>query len=237
MLKILKRVGLLMPLALLLTLTSVQARAQVAVDSMGGDVIHAGEFVVPINKSQVLKVDQPFTELLIGNSDIADVVALTNQSVYVLGKQLGTTNLTIYGPQRQLLAVLDLVVSYDVESLKAKLSDVMPGEAIEVRAVSGGVPAQRQHQQRILAERRFGHRRAIRAEIRHQRDERAGQPAGDAAGQVRRSLPQRGARTRHRSGSGRRRGPWRSISSPPPACRSRRFRSASAPSIPAAIRT
>src|ERR1700741_2824808 len=135
MLKLLKRLSLSLSLALLLAMVGLEARAQVAVDALGGELIHAGEFVVPLNKSQVLKVDQPFTELLIGNPEIADVVALTNQSVYVLGKQLGTTNLTIYGPRRQLLAVLDLVVSYDVDSLKAKLDEVLPGEAIEVRTV------------------------------------------------------------------------------------------------------
>jgi pilus assembly protein CpaC len=132
----LKFLGLLL---VALWLGAGSASAQVAVDNMAGESIHAGEFVVPINKSQVLKVDQPFTELLIGNPEIADVVALTNQSVYVLGKALGTTNLTIYGKNRSLLAVLDLVVSYDVESLKAKLHDVLPGEAIEVRAVNSGV--------------------------------------------------------------------------------------------------
>jgi pilus assembly protein CpaC len=131
--------GFVLLLAIMLAVTGGEARAQVAIDEMGADLIHAGEFVVPINKSQVLKVDQPFTELLIGNPEIADVVALTNQTVYVLGKQLGTTNLTIYGPRRQLLAVLDLIVSYDVESLKAKLHEVMPGEAIEVRPVNGGI--------------------------------------------------------------------------------------------------
>ncbi len=139
MLKFLERTVLWLALAVMLAMAGGEARAQVAVDALGADLIHAGEFVVPINKSQVLKVDQPFTELLIGNSEIADVVALTNQSVYVLGKQLGTTNLTIYGARRQLLAVLDLVVSYDVESLKAKLHDVLPGEAVEVRTVSGGI--------------------------------------------------------------------------------------------------
>ena len=92
----------------MLVTIGVEARAQVAVDALDTDQIHAGEFVVPINKSQVLKIDQPFTELLIGNPKIADVVALTNQSVYVLGKELGTTNLTIYGTKRKLLAVLDL---------------------------------------------------------------------------------------------------------------------------------
>ena len=83
--------------ALLVPFTASTSKAEVAVDVLSDGFVHAGEFVVPINKSQVLKVDQPFTELLIGNSEIADVVALTNQSVYVLGKQLGTTNLTIYG--------------------------------------------------------------------------------------------------------------------------------------------
>ncbi len=139
MLELLKRLCPPLVAALLLSATGAAAQAPVEIDPLGSELIHAGEFVVPINKSQVLKVDQPFTELLIGNPDIADVVALTNQSVYVLGKQLGTTNLTIYGPRRQLLAVLDLAVTHDVESLKAKLHDVMPGEAIEVRPVNGGI--------------------------------------------------------------------------------------------------
>src|SRR5919109_717425 len=139
MLKVFEKARAVLLLAIMLAVAGAEARAQVAIDALGADLIHAGEFIVPINKSQVLKVDQPFTELLIGNPEIADVVALTNQTVYVLGKQLGTTNLTIYGPRRQLLAVLDLVVSYDVESLKAKLHDVMPGEMIEVRPVNAGV--------------------------------------------------------------------------------------------------
>jgi pilus assembly protein CpaC len=134
-----RMLGFLGLLGIAVCLCAGGAAAEVAVDNLGAESIHAGEFVVPINKSQVLKVDQPFTELLIGNPEIADVVALTNQSVYVLGKSLGTTNLTIYGTGRKLLAVLDLVVSYDVESLKAKLHDVLPGEAIEVRTVSGGI--------------------------------------------------------------------------------------------------
>jgi pilus assembly protein CpaC len=139
MLRSLKRLRPALIFALALGVTAAHAQTPVEIDPLGSELIHAGEFVVPINKSQVLKVDQPFTELLIGNPEIADVVALTNQSVYVLGKQLGTTNLTIYGPRRQLLAVLDLAVTYDVESLKAKLHDVMPGEMIEVRPVNSGI--------------------------------------------------------------------------------------------------
>jgi len=76
---------------------------------------HAGEFHVPLNKSQILRLDQPFTDLLVGNAEVADVLALTNRSIYVLGKTPGSTNLTIYGPGKQLIAVVDLVVGFDAE--------------------------------------------------------------------------------------------------------------------------
>ena len=100
---------------------------------------HAGEFVVPINKSQLLRLDQPVADLLVGNPEIADVLAITNRSIYILGKQLGSTSLTIYGPKKALIAVLDLVVSHDVEGLKQRLFELMPEEDIEVRPVNGSL--------------------------------------------------------------------------------------------------
>jgi hypothetical protein len=47
------------------------ASAEVAVDVLSDGFVRAGEFEVAINKSQVLKVDQPFNELLISNPEIA----------------------------------------------------------------------------------------------------------------------------------------------------------------------
>src|SRR5262249_57938929 len=94
--------------------------------------VHAGEFIVPLHKTQVLQIDQPFSEIVVGDPSIADVLVLSNHTIYVLGHSIGTTNLTIYGPNRKLLAVADLVVSFDVEGLKAKLYEVMPEERLEV---------------------------------------------------------------------------------------------------------
>jgi len=124
----------------LLALTfAVQASAQPKLVVQSDEARHAGEFLVPINKSQVLQLDVPFKDLLVGNSEIADVLALTDRSIYVLGKSLGSTSLTIYGREKNLIAVLDLVVSPDIEGLKARLFELMPEETIEVRAVNGAV--------------------------------------------------------------------------------------------------
>lgn len=100
---------------------------------------HAGEFVVPLNKSQILHTDVPFTDITVGNPAIADVMPLTNRTIYALGKALGSTNLTIYGKNRTLIAVVDLVVSFDVDGLKRSLHDNLPGERIDVRAANGSV--------------------------------------------------------------------------------------------------
>lgn len=132
-------VGSLLATAAVLMFWSAVANAQVAVNVTSAPAIHAGEFVVPINKSELIQVDRPFKELLVGNPEVADVLALTNQTIYILGRTLGATNLTIYGENRELMAVLDIVVSYDVAGLKQKLYEVMPEEAVEIRTINGMV--------------------------------------------------------------------------------------------------
>ncbi len=121
------------------TLGAGSAGAQTQPQIQAQEFRHAGEFHVPLNKSQILKIDQPFSDLLVGNAEVADVLALTNRSVYVLGKTPGSTNLTIYGPGKQLIAVVDLVVGFDVEGLKTKLHEIMPDEKVEVRAVNDSI--------------------------------------------------------------------------------------------------
>ena len=94
---------------------------------------------VPVNKSQVLDVDQPFTDLAIGKSEIADVVALTPRSIYLLGKAIGSTSLSVYGRGHRLIAIVDVDITPDIGSIKAKLHEVLPNERIEVRAADQSV--------------------------------------------------------------------------------------------------
>jgi len=113
--------------------------AQSSIVSDSSAEVHAGEFVVPVNKSQVLRLDQPFSDLLVGQAEIADVLALTDRSIYVLGKQTGSTSLTVYGKNKELIAVVDLVVSLDVAGLKSRLFELLPDDSIDVRAVNGSI--------------------------------------------------------------------------------------------------
>jgi pilus assembly protein CpaC len=97
------------------------------------DNVHAGEVAVPVNKSQVIRSDRPYAKALIGNPEVADVLPLTDQSLYLLGKKTGTTSLTLYDRSNSLIAVVDVVVGPDVLSLRRQLSEMMPVDGVGAR--------------------------------------------------------------------------------------------------------
>jgi pilus assembly protein CpaC len=103
------------------------------------DSRHAGQLDVPVNKSQILRADRPFSKALIGNAEIADVLPLTGSSLYVLGKKVGTTSLTLYDARNTLIAVIDIAVGPDVVTLRRQLSELMPNEKIGARISNDSV--------------------------------------------------------------------------------------------------
>lgn len=127
-LRALKRAGAIGG-ALAMALATQPALAQVSL----AEGVRAGELDVPVNKSQVLRADRAYAKALIGNPDIADVLPLSDTSVYVLGKKAGTTSLTLYDRSNHLIAVVDVVVGPDVMTLKRQLSDLMPADNISAR--------------------------------------------------------------------------------------------------------
>jgi pilus assembly protein CpaC len=116
-----------------LALAAVGASAPVAAQVTIAEGVHAGEVAVPVNKSQVIRSDRPYSKALIGNPEIADVLPLSNQSLYVLGKKAGTTSLTLYDRSNSLIAVVDVVVGPDVITLRRQLSELMTNAQVGAR--------------------------------------------------------------------------------------------------------
>src|SRR3546814_10008883 len=109
------------------------------ISDWSSDVCSSDLLDVPLNKSQVLTVDRPFAKALVGNAEIADVLPMTNRSVYVLGKKMGTTSLTLYDSRNMMIAVVDVAVGPDVVTLKRQLSDLLPGQPIGARISNDAV--------------------------------------------------------------------------------------------------
>jgi pilus assembly protein CpaC len=94
---------------------------------------------VPKNKSVAFHLDAPAGKIVMAQSDIAEIVATTDQSFYVRGKAIGSTNLLVYDRGLHLIRVIDVNVGYDAASLQQDIQTALPGEHIGVTPLGGGV--------------------------------------------------------------------------------------------------
>lgn len=94
---------------------------------------------VAINKGQVLSFPRPVRVVSVGNPEIADIVVMDSQQLYVLGKSTGTTNVVLWDRSENVEGALNVTVTHDLETLKSQLHDLLPGEDIQVRSAQEGI--------------------------------------------------------------------------------------------------
>ena len=81
-----------------------------------------------VGKSTVVDMPVPIKRASLADPHIADAMVLSPRQIYVTGKGYGTTNLTLWGQDGQVLAILDLDVGVDVIRLKQQLAELLPDE-------------------------------------------------------------------------------------------------------------
>ena len=81
-----------------------------------------------VGKSTVVDLSVPIKRASLADPQIADAIVLSPKQIYVTGKGYGTTNLTIWGREDQVLAVFDLDVGVDLVRLKQHLAELLPDE-------------------------------------------------------------------------------------------------------------
>jgi len=92
---------------------------------------------VSIGKSEDIRLDTGFGDVLIGDAEIADINPLTDKTLSILGKKLGTTRVSVYGEGKRLVGVFDIEVSYDTTLLQDELKRRFPYAKMRVSAVNG----------------------------------------------------------------------------------------------------
>jgi pilus assembly protein CpaC len=112
------------------------APAAAPVAAQGIEARTGATLTLAVNKSQTLRVPRPFARIAIGNPDVADVQPVTSTAAYLLGRKIGTTNLTLYDRQGALIAVVDVMVTPDSMGLKQKLAEVLPTESVGVQVAN-----------------------------------------------------------------------------------------------------
>jgi Flp pilus assembly secretin CpaC len=69
------------------------------------------DVVIPLNKSKTFRLDQPFSTAVVGSPEIADALLMGDHSVYIRGKKIGTTDVSVFDDSMQLVGVLDVQIA------------------------------------------------------------------------------------------------------------------------------
>ena len=118
-----------------------------------GNMRDHSEVTVPVGKSTMIQLSEPVRNRTLGNPGIAQAMLVSPQTLYVLGLDVGSTNMIVQGRSGS-CSIVDLTVTADPGGLQSTLHRLIPGARdVKVEAaadslvlsgsVSDGVQAQK----------------------------------------------------------------------------------------------
>jgi pilus assembly protein CpaC len=98
-----------------------------------------GSLVVTIYKSRIIQMLQPFSTAVIADELIAVVMSMSDRSLYIQGRRVGTTNLSIFDENQRLINVIDVEVAVDTDTLRQKIVATTHSRGIRVFSSYGRI--------------------------------------------------------------------------------------------------
>jgi pilus assembly protein CpaC len=99
-----------------------------------GPVGEQSTVVVPLGKSTMVNLREPVRERTVGNPSVVQTMLVSPQTLYLLGSDIGTTNMIVQGKSGS-CSVIDVVVGADPAGLQQTLAALMPEETgVQVKA-------------------------------------------------------------------------------------------------------
>jgi pilus assembly protein CpaC len=117
--------------------------------------------VVPLYKSRTIHLERPFATAVVGSPDIADVLPMTDRGLYIQGKKIGTTNVSVFDQDQNLVAVIDLEIALDNRDLQSKIFAATGNRGIRVSSSNGQVVLSGQATDAVAADRAVAVARTI----------------------------------------------------------------------------
>ncbi len=105
------------------------------------------KITLPVFQSHTVTLPKAAKRVSVADPDIADVIVLSPTEYYLLGRDVGVTNLIVWDRDGRAKSSFEVEVTHDLEGLKGRLFRLIPGNNIEVTSaqksivLSGRVPS------------------------------------------------------------------------------------------------
>lgn len=116
-------------------LSQVPAHAQAIAD----DIAPTRAISVPKDKSVAFRLSPAASEVVVAQPKVAQIVANSNNSIYVRGQDMGSTNILVYDKAHRLLEVIDVNVGFDASAAQAAIDRALPNDHIIVTGLGAGL--------------------------------------------------------------------------------------------------
>ena len=130
-------------IGLAVTLSASVATAPSAFAQSGVIKLRSGTTTAKVRvtkgKPQTVRTDRAFSEIVVGDPDIADASPLTDNSFYILGGKIGTTGIALFDKNKALIGQMDIEVTYDTTGLRKVLRKKLPNSRIKVSSANGRI--------------------------------------------------------------------------------------------------
>jgi pilus assembly protein CpaC len=127
--------ALVLNMALLPVMTS-KARAAEA-SAVGGQKMRF--MSLGIGKSMVIDLPHDIKDVLVANPKIANAVVHSPQRAYIIGAEVGQTNIVFFDSDGQQIAAYDIAVTRDLNGVRAALKQTLPNADIRIEGLGDGV--------------------------------------------------------------------------------------------------
>jgi pilus assembly protein CpaC len=104
------------------------------------------------HKAQTLDIPAPFAQAVVGAPDIADTLPISDRLLYIQGKRAGTTNISVFGPEKELIGTIEVEVSVDIPLVAKVIKTNLGNSQIKVSGAGDQIVLRGQARDAVEAE-------------------------------------------------------------------------------------
>ena len=90
---------------------------------------------ITLGKAELIDVGHDLSDVLIANPALIEVMAVQSSRLYIVGQQVGDTNIIALDDAGNVVKRLDVHVTYDLMAIQNKVEQLFPGENVKVDSV------------------------------------------------------------------------------------------------------
>ncbi|MDX8500276.1 type II and III secretion system protein family protein [Mesorhizobium sp. VK4C] len=94
---------------------------------------------VPVSQSATIQVNATLGDIVVGDEKIADAQPMTDKTLYVIGKSVGTTTVNLFSEDKRSLGTIQIEVGQDVSDMAVAIRQVAPKARIEIGSINGKI--------------------------------------------------------------------------------------------------